>query len=168
MSAFMWPSDPDGKRWTSQRLRTVLQRESRIGMGVSLGIQSYRDIAIGISRKYMREGLSFHADTENEETAEDGFNDIADVHAGHGSHVAGMIYGRVIMEADGEVASMRLWLRQSSEEWHRFLGFASVMTTHESSKQETTRRTVWEGENQEIRMHRWKRLRGVDIQQQLE
>ena len=41
--------------------------------------------------KYMREGLSFHADTENKETAQDRFNDIADVQAGHGSHVAGMI-----------------------------------------------------------------------------
>ena len=99
MSAFMWPSDPDGKRWTSQRLRTVLQRESRIGMVVSLGIQSYREIAMGISRKYMREALSFHADTENEETADDGFNDIVDVQAGHGSHVAGMIYARCGQQA---------------------------------------------------------------------
>ena len=69
----------------------MLQRESRIGMGVSFSIQAYREIVIGISRKYMREGLSFHADTENKETAEDRFNDIADVQAGHGSHVAGMI-----------------------------------------------------------------------------
>ena len=105
VSAFMWPSDPDGKRWTSQRLPTVLQRESRIGMGVSLGIQAYREIVIGISRNYMREGLSFHADTENEETADDGLNDIAEVQAGHGWHVVGLIYARGIMEANGEVAS---------------------------------------------------------------
>ena len=42
------------------------------------------------------------------------------------------------------------------------------MATHESSEHEKKRRTIWEGENQEIRMHRWNRLRGVDIQQQLE
>ena len=73
-------------------IHRYLPRESRIGMGVSFGIQAYREIVIGISQKYMREGLSLQADTENEETADDGFNDIADVQAGHGSPVAGMIY----------------------------------------------------------------------------
>ena len=122
-------------------------------MEVSLGIQEYGEIVIDISRKYMRDGLSFHVDTENEETADDRLNYIADLQVGHGWQVAGMIYARGIVEANREVASKLQRFRQSSQEWHGFLGFASVMTTHMSSEYELKRRTVWEEENEEIRMH---------------
>ena len=50
---------------------------------MSLGIQEYGEIVIDISRKYMRDGLSFHIETENEETADDGLNNMADLQAGH-------------------------------------------------------------------------------------
>ena len=66
----------------------VLQRESHIGMGVPLGIQAYRETAIGISWKYIRGCLSFTANTEYEEKADDGSDDIAEVQAGYGSNVA--------------------------------------------------------------------------------
>ena len=136
VSAFMWPADPNGKKFTSQRLRTILQRESRIGMSVQLNIQSYREVAIGISRKYMRQGLSFEPDTKEKESemAEKEEDDIADLQAGHGSHVAGMIYARDIMEVRGEIASKRQRFRESSQEWHRFIGFASAINAPPTSQ----------------------------------
>ena len=64
----------------------------------------------------MQGGLSFNADTEKEDTADDMLNDIADVQAGHRSHAAGMIYARGIMEVSEKVASKRQRFRESSQE----------------------------------------------------
>src|SRR5205814_10318408 len=104
-----WPTGPDGKRWTSERMRNVLKCESRIGLHQELTIQSYRDIAIGISRKFMRKSTAFHKDEDEDEENEDWNEEnitsaIADEQAGHTSHIAGMIYARGIMEQAGAVA----------------------------------------------------------------
>jgi hypothetical protein len=49
ISSHMWPPDPDGTKWMSQRMRKAIKKESVVGMGVKLGIQSYRELAIAIS-----------------------------------------------------------------------------------------------------------------------
>jgi hypothetical protein len=54
--AFLWPPDPSTHReWSSERLRELLKRETAAGLrGQALNLPAYRDIAIGISRRYMR------------------------------------------------------------------------------------------------------------------
>jgi len=60
VSAHVWPADVDGKKWTSERMRKAMKRESMVGLGQELTIQSYRDIAIGISRRFVRGATAFH------------------------------------------------------------------------------------------------------------
>jgi hypothetical protein len=56
----IWASALWEPAWTSERFRRILQWESTIGLsGVTLNIASYRDIAIAISRRYMRAGRAF-------------------------------------------------------------------------------------------------------------
>jgi hypothetical protein len=54
--AFLWPPDPSTHReWSSERLRELLKRETTAGLrGQALNLPAYRDIAIGISRRFMR------------------------------------------------------------------------------------------------------------------
>jgi len=138
ISAHMWPADPGGKKWTSERVRKVLKRESRAGLGQELTIQSYRDIAIGISRKFMRRPTAFHTDEDNDESKEWDEDNIAgaiaDEQAGHTSHVAGMIYARAIMEQAGAVADKRQRFRESRMDWHRFLCFQSAVEGQTGSR----------------------------------
>ncbi len=89
-------------------------------MGVPFGVRAWRELAIGISRRFLRKDHAFDYDKEDEE---EGFNadhpeDIHDVQAGHVPWIAGNIYSRGIMEMSGVVASMREHFYQASQEWH--------------------------------------------------
>ncbi len=168
MSSHMWPADPNGKKWTSERMRKVLKRESRAGLGQELTIQSYRQIAIGISRKFMRGSTAFQADEseENNEWNEENIaGAIADEQAGHTSYVAGLIYARAIMEQGGAVADKRQQFRASSMDWHRFLGFQSAVEKGMGLKKR--KRAPFESEAEEGRIDRWSRLRKMDVEVQL-
>ena len=168
MSSHMWPADPSGRKWTSDRFRETLKRESRIGLGLELTIPAYREIAIGISRRFMRKGSAFQADEGDENKAWDDENMagmIADLQAGHTSHVAGMIYARGIMEMAGAVADRRLQFRMSSTDWHRFLGFQMDGEEDNSKKR---KRAPFECEADQARASRWARLRKMDVDAQLQ
>lgn len=167
ISPYMWPTDPNGKKWTSERMRKVMKRESLVGLGLELTIQSYRELAIGISRRYMR-GQAFRMDEDDEDGdwQEGEKDEVLDLQAGHTAHVAGMIYARGIMERSGEVASKRQKFREPSEMWHRFLGFESAMGM-ESSQGGKRKIGLFESEAEEGRMHRWKRLRSIKIENEL-
>ncbi len=167
VSAYMWPADPDGKKWTSERMRKVMKRESLVGLRFEMTIQSYRELAIGISRRYMR-GQAFRMDEDDEDGdwQEGEKDEVMDLQAGHTAHVAGMIYARGIMERSGEVASKRQKFRECSEMWHRFLGFESAVNI-ENSQERKRKMTTFESEAEEGRMHRWKRLRSITIENEL-
>jgi hypothetical protein len=49
VSSHMWPADPNGRKWTTNRLREALKRESRIAIGQEWTFAGYREMAIGIS-----------------------------------------------------------------------------------------------------------------------
>jgi len=142
-AAYIWGPDPhDGREWTSERLREALKRETEIGLkGRVLNLPAYRNIAIGISRRYLRLSSSFPENVRNDGSTEAPAEDedhergmdhdqfmghIADLQAAHSSHVAGMIYGREITEQAGTTAHRREMFRLSSTDWHRFLGFESA------------------------------------------
>ena len=70
-------------------------------MGVRMGVQAYRDISIGIGRRYLKDSESFEPDPEDQDEDEGGpqdENEAVDLQAGHTSHIAGMIYARSIHE----------------------------------------------------------------------
>jgi hypothetical protein len=142
-SPYLWGPDAGTQRaWTSDRFREVLKRETQARLGQALNIPAYRDIAIGISRRFMRGASAFtsdaHAHDEKEQPAaaefdadhEEGMDaeqwmaHIADLQAAHSSHVAGMVYARQITEQAGTTSHRRAMFRQSSVEWHEFLGFS--------------------------------------------
>lgn len=164
MSAHMWPKDVRGTRWTSERMRRVMKRESKIGLGQEMNIQAYREIAIGISRRFMRGKTAFPQDGDGEGQeggGEDEDEEIADHQAGHGSHIAGMIYARDVMEQSGVMASKRERFRASSEDWHRFLGFETANDWQGVLGRR--KRAPFEAEAEEGRMDRWKRLRRMEL-----
>ncbi|TKA39473.1 hypothetical protein B0A49_14047 [Cryomyces minteri] len=169
MSAHMWPADPSGKKWTSERMRRAMKRESVVGLGQELTIQAYREVAIGISRKYMRGSTTFRMDEEDEDGDwnEDEGAAIADEQAGHTSHIAGMIYARGVMEQSGVVASKRQRFRASSITWHRFLGFASSREQAVAGRGAKRTAAPFEVETEEARVDRWKKLRTTDVEEQL-
>ncbi|RYO48247.1 hypothetical protein AA0116_g12773 [Alternaria tenuissima] len=155
ISSHMWPADPSGRKWTSDRFREALKRESRIGLGLELTIPAYREIAIGISRRFLRGSTAFRADEgdENEEWNEENtWSAIADMQAGHTVHIAGMIYARGIMEQAGAVADKRQQFRMSSTDWHRFLGFQVGVADDDGCKKR--KRAPFESEADEARMDR--------------
>jgi hypothetical protein len=169
MSSHMWPADPSGRKWTSDRFRETLKRESRIGLGLELTIPAYREIAIGISRRFLRKSTAFSTEEgdENEawEEEENSEGNIADLQAGHTAHIAGMIYARGIMELAGAVADKRQQFRASSTDWHRFLGF---QVDGEEKSWRKRKQAPFECEADEARVDRWARLRKMDTAAQLQ
>jgi hypothetical protein len=58
--AYVWGPDPGtGRQWTSERFHEVLKRETKMQLQYPINIQAYRDIAIGISRRWMRPSSAF-------------------------------------------------------------------------------------------------------------
>jgi hypothetical protein len=138
----------------------ALKRATIIRLGHALIIRDYRDVAISISGRYIRGTTSFQED-EGEDNKED---DIVDEQACHGSHVAGAVYARGIMEMAGVVMSKRRQFRISSTDWHRFLGFASAT---EDAKQTggKRKRCLFKVDADEEKFQRWKRLRNINTRE---
>jgi superfamily II DNA helicase RecQ len=170
VSSHMWPADPSGRKWTSDRLREALKQESRIGLGQDWTMAGYRQMAIGISRRFLRKSTAFQHDEseegkEGEEVDEEKMAArIADWQAGHTTHIAGMVYARGIMELSGAVADRRQQYRASSTDWHRFLGFEDGAEEKSSRKR---KKAPFEREAAEARIQRRARLRKMDTAAQL-
>ncbi|KAI3144663.1 hypothetical protein CBS147317_9724 [Penicillium roqueforti] len=175
-TALLWGPDPmTHRQWTSQRLREVLQRESRLGLnGQTVNIASWRHIAIALSRRFLRTTSAFPQNSMEERESEDAPEDDADaedsfqdLQAGHSSHVAGMVYGRQIHEAPGTMAFRRTMFRQISQDWHQFLGFEDTTVT-ESHANKKRKLAPWENEQQENQIHRRFDLAKCNLQDALQ
>ena len=172
VSAHVWPADPStGKRWESSRLTKELKHESMAGLGQKVGVQAWRDLAIAISRKFLRGKEQFKPDEGDEEgkdeDEEDAMARAADEQAGHDSHVAGMVYARGIDEMSGAVASKRRRFLLSSKAWHMFLGFQDRLEVEEARGKKREGDPELESTATDIRMTRWKRLRLMDPMEEL-
>jgi superfamily II DNA or RNA helicase len=137
LSAFLWPGPPRPcltGTWDPYDVRRALQKESRIGLGQTLNIQSYRHLAIGMSRRFLTPGHHFSDEDRTEElidrTEEEIEQEVLDQQAAHSSYVAGAIYARGLTERPGEIWSQRQRFRRISIQWHQFLGFSSVRHTN--------------------------------------
>jgi hypothetical protein len=149
----MWPADPNGRKWTTERLREALKRESRIGMGQEWTMAAYREIAIGISRRFLRGFTAFKAEEGDEKEVwdeEQAGASIANEQAGHTAYIAGLIYARGIMEQAGAVADKRQQFWALSSDWHRFLGFEEGKEEEKASKKR--KRASFECEADEARI----------------
>jgi superfamily II DNA helicase RecQ len=110
---------------------------------------------------------------EEKEDEEDRFNadniskEVADAQAGHTSHVAGLIYARLMLEQSGAVAEKREWFRASSMDWHEFLGFEEAEHQGRLSQILGKRKHPFQVEMEEEKMQRWKRMRRMDARQKL-
>ena len=162
LSALVFPPDPNDRQWDAARMSGCLKEASRVGLGVSVGLQGWREMAIGISRRFLQPKHAFRLDDDDEDGdfQEENKDEIHDEQAAHTSHIAGMIYARGINELDGVVASRRERFREASVEWHRFLEL-----DHSSVKVGRKREAAVD--HDEATFRRWKRMRGVDIRQGL-
>jgi RecQ family ATP-dependent DNA helicase len=161
--------------WTSERVRKIMQEASARWMGreSTLSISAWRQIAIAISRRFCR--TDPFEDDQGKLEGEDGWDedntagdDPWDLQAGHGTHIAGMIYARELMEGNDTIISRRERFRRISQQWHRFLEFASTCPADPSHGRTKRKRSSVEDEMDEVQVQRWKKLRTVDIQQALE
>lgn len=183
ISSHLWPADADGRQWTTARMTRALKMESTKGLGQKFGVQAYREIAIAISRRFMRgmsKGNELDDDDEDENWDEDNFDgkmaEIADRQAGHGSHVAGMIYARLIQEMSGSVVEVRKGFRASSVMWHAFLRFPSAMDGDDGEKRAGSKRgrsevgrvmINWQDGQERAQVGRWKLARQIDLDVEL-
>jgi hypothetical protein len=165
----MWPADADGRKWTTDRMKEQLQEISTAALGKPMHVAAYREIAIAISRQWVRGATAFQADEadENEEwQKENVLSDVADDQATHSPHIAGMIYARDSMEMSGATADRRRQFRAVSTDWHRFLGFESTRVKDEKVDLKR-KRCRFENDADEERVERRIRLRQMNATAEL-
>jgi superfamily II DNA helicase RecQ len=161
------------KRWTSVRMRGIIQRESMKWIGERLNISAWRQISIAIARRFLRDQFGFEDRDDlggHDEFDEDNHegDSVWDLQAGHGTRIAGMIYARLLSEGRFETKSQRERFRQVSQEWHQFLGFASSQAGFGVKVGRKRKQPYWEQANREMQLYRWKQLREVNIYRRLE
>jgi len=103
------------KKWDTQRVCDALEKESTEILKSKLQFQSYRHLAVAMSRKHIRENF-FTPITPEEDK-------IWDEQCVHDSSTAGTIYARELNAAPGVVAGKREGFRKVSQMWQLFLGF---------------------------------------------
>ena len=156
------------KQWTSERIRKIIQKQSEKWLGVRLNISAWRHIAIGISRRYLQG--KFVVDEAEEEVDWETFDEDNldgdspwDLQAGHGTHVAGMIYARLLRQAPGQTMGRQDMFRQISQEWHRFLQFESSIQGFGIKAGMKRPRSEWEHIGREVQFRRFKQMCHVNI-----
>ena len=169
-SDHMWPADADGRKWTTDRMKEELQRVSTASLGQPMHVAAYREIAIAISRQWVRGATAFQLDEadDNEEWRKQNISsDVADDQATHSPHIAGMIYARDSMEMSGTTADKRRQFRAVSTDWHRFLGSESVHVKDEKTDLKRER-CQFESDADEEQIERRIRLRRMNATAELQ
>lgn len=141
---YIWSPKGDslGRLWSSERLKQQIERATSVGVGARLTVASYRQVIIAISRRYMSANYHFVKDPRPDATVddEDGSEyedeyfatraDLAlDLQAGHGTTIAGQIYGRGIEELAHTTIDRRAEMRQMSIQYHKLARFSSALTS---------------------------------------
>ncbi|KAM6513757.1 hypothetical protein FALCPG4_014975 [Fusarium falciforme] len=171
-----WKLGP-GEHWTSPRLARIIRRLSVASCGQKLNISSWRHISTAIGRRYFRNASTAHtrllreADSDDSDSDSDDDGDSPyDLQAGHGSKIAGLIYGRLVTEGAFETNERRVNFRYISEEWHRLLGFPSAMGGFGEVLKPGRKRknaSIHHEALQELQLKRWKLRRRINIDREL-
>ena len=151
------------QKWTSERLRNIIQKCSVEYTGVEMNISAWRHIVIAISRKFLRGDFKGDNVDDIDVDAFDEDDSPWDLQAGHGTHVAGMIYARLLQQDTRGTSSRQEQFRAISRTWHTFLGFEGPVQEDRKRKRE-----VFEVEAQEVQYQRFKRLGQVDIRRKMQ
>jgi superfamily II DNA helicase RecQ len=152
------------KKWTSERLRKILQEHSKKWLDEAINISAWRQIAIAIANQYLRGDFKDNGVGDIDLEAFDDDEDSPwDLQAGHGTHVAGMIYARMLRQERLSTMSRQTKFRQISQRWHRFLGFGCIVDGDLKRKRED-----FEEEGRQIQLQRFERLSRVNIQRKLQ
>jgi superfamily II DNA helicase RecQ/uncharacterized C2H2 Zn-finger protein len=152
------------KKWTSERLRKILQEHSKKWLDEAINISAWRQIAIAIANQYLRGDFKDNSVGDIDLEAFDENEDSPwDLQAGHGTHVAGMVYARMLRQERLSTMSRQTKFRQISQRWHRFLGFDCIVDGDLKRKRED-----FEEEGRQIQLQRFERLSRVNIQRKLQ
>ena len=164
----MWPPDVQGIKWNSNRFTHALQQETEAGLGCRLNIQIYRQVAIAISRKYLKTQSAFIEnanDSSSEKDEPPSLDTVYEEQAGHTAWTGETVYARLIGELTGTTASKRQRFQRSSTEWHTFLGFLPPKTASTSPGARKHLTPIDPAGN--AKRIRWRGLRAVDPAAQL-
>jgi hypothetical protein len=172
------PCNVDGY-YETDRVRNTLRRETRERIGVGIGVSDWRHVYPAIQRKYTTDGQVRWVVKRLYESGDGGgkggqsnpewqkifsASEVARaMQSNHGARMEEMMYGGTFEEADTSVGSEIRAFRQVSRDWHRFIGWPSVMEQETDWK---TQRQI-EAERKEAEMKHWQRMRGIDIEKQL-
>jgi len=119
-SPFIWSdcktAGRSRKKWDTDRVSELFQKESEEILKTKLNVQMYRHITIAIARKHLRKDLFIASDSENEKAW--------DEQCVHDANTAGTTYARELKDAPGVVASRRDASQRVSLEWQTWLGFS--------------------------------------------
>jgi RecQ family ATP-dependent DNA helicase len=154
------------KDWTSDRMRKILQTLSKKWLDEPINISTWRQMVMGIANQYLRREFEDDGIGDIDVDAFDDDEDSPwDLQAGHGTHVAGMIYARMLRQERFSTMSRQTKFRRVSQRWHHFLGFDSAADGGGGLKR---KREDFEEEGRQIQLQRFERLSQVKIRHKLQ
>ncbi|TPX16410.1 uncharacterized protein E0L32_012428, partial [Thyridium curvatum] len=161
-------------KWTSDRVTRAMQRYSVQFSGQELKIGAWRHIAIGIANRYFNKAFGPHDGAGDGDGGADDDGDgslvdsIYDLQAGHGSHIAGLVYARMFGQGDLGTMRSREQFRKVSMQWHRFFGFGAEDGPGPATGAGVKRvRMAFDDERDDMRFKRFKQLHRADLHGQL-
>ncbi|KAJ2546020.1 hypothetical protein EV175_005751, partial [Coemansia sp. RSA 1933] len=137
-------------------------------MGSKLNIRIWRHVAIAISNRYLGSKHAVGNDDHNTEYEdnEETDDEVADLQAAHGSHVAGMVYAREMQQGLSGTAKTREKFRDVSNKWHKLFGFS--VDDKSLAAGQKRKRNGFENAKEEAQFQRLRRLQQVNVCGQLQ
>ncbi|KAK1613504.1 hypothetical protein BDP81DRAFT_513535 [Colletotrichum phormii] len=126
----------------------------------------WRHIAIAIANRFLHEAFGrWDLGKKGDDEDEDELGDSPwDLQAGHGTRIAGMIYGRLLVQFGSGVAAKQQQFRKVSSQWHRFLGFGDEDRASDGYRSGSKRKVeLYDGVRLEARLRRFARLQQADM-----
>ena len=154
--------NPDGY-WGTDRVRRVMQQESRERMGAKMGTSIWRHVYPAIQREFTGDkevAQMLDRIYDGQEGVEDPEESARAEQSGHSRYIEEQLYGKRLGESPFQTISERRNMRKVSIDWHRFLHFPSAWEA--GSIDPNSRRQI-EAQQQEEEYHRWKQMRQIDI-----
>lgn len=96
------------------RVRQVMAGFSEKYMGVRLSITSWRHIAIAIARRHLGERSKSTFNKSKEDDEDDIDDQAVDLQAGHGTHMAGLIYTQAMFQNSNSTELIQERFREAS------------------------------------------------------
>ena len=152
------------EKWDTNRVRRAMQQASLEWLQVKIDIIMWRHGAKSIYRRYINDKAVIKTVVKGD-SGEDSEDKAFDIQTGHGSKIGGAIYGRTTTESPFSTEAQRAALRRVSVEWHRWFLFKSAL---EAKPKKGSRAAEARKEAREEEFRRWRIMRMINIQEQLE